>query len=70
MLVAIEDDQVEIADLFRKQFPCGKRDQRQLVDRRAVLLLRRTQNGEVHEIDRRIRLQQIAPRALARMRLT
>ena len=43
-------------------------NQRQLVDRRAVLLVWRTQNREVHQIDRRIGLQQIAPDAFARMR--
>ena len=44
-------------------------DQRQLVDRRAVLLLRRAQDGEVDEVDVGVGLQQVAPGALARMRL-
>ena len=46
----------------------GKADQRKFLDRRAVLFFRRAQNGEVDEGDRRIGLQQIAQRALARMR--
>ncbi len=40
-------------------------DERELVDRRAVLLLGRAQNGEVDEVDGGVRLQQVAPGALA-----
>ena len=69
MLVAVEDDQVELVDLLREQLAGGEGDQRQLVDRRAVLLLRRAQDGEVDEVDRGVRLQQVAPGALAGMRL-
>src|SRR4029078_6916140 len=63
--IAVEDDQLEFADLLLKQLAGRKRDQRQLVDRRAVLLFRRAQNGKVHQIDGSIRLEQVTPRALA-----
>src|SRR6266446_2945872 len=66
--VAIEDDQVKVLDLLLKQLAGRKRDQRQLVDRRAVLLFRRAQNREVHKIDAGVRLQKISPGALAGMR--
>ena len=69
MLVAVEDDQVEIVDLLDEQFARRKGDQRQFVDRRAVLLFGRPQNGEVNEVDRGIRFQQIAPGPFAGMRL-
>src|SRR5690606_21259877 len=69
VLVAIEDDKVELVDLLHEQFPCREGDQRQFVDRRSVLLFRRTQNGEVHEVYRGVRFQQIAPASLTRMRL-
>src|SRR5262249_23750611 len=52
-----------------EQFARRKGDERELVDRRTVLLFRRPQNGEVHEIDRGIRLEQIAPGPLAGVRL-
>src|SRR5262249_16280211 len=38
------------------------------VDRRAVLLLRRAQNGEMHEVDAGVGFEQVAPGSLARMR--
>ena len=60
---------MELVDLLLEQLARRKRDQRQLVDRRAVLLLGRAQDGEVHEIDRGVGLQQVAPGALARVRL-
>jgi hypothetical protein len=44
-------------------------DQRELVQRRAVVLFRRAQNGEMHQVDRRIGLQQAAPGALPLVRL-
>ena len=69
MLVAVEDDQVELVDLLREQLAGREGDQRELVDRRAVLLLRRPQNGEVDEVDRGVGLQEVAPGALAGMRL-
>ena len=56
-------------DLLLEQLAGRERDQRQLVDRRAVLLLRRPQDGEVHEVDGGVRLEQVAPGALAGMRL-
>jgi len=40
------------------------------MDRRSILLLRRPQNGEVYEINRRIGLEQIAPGSFARVRLS
>ncbi len=69
VLIAVEDDEVEILDLVREQLLGREGDERELIDRRAVLLLGRAQNGEVHEIDGGVRLQEIAPRALAGMRL-
>ena len=69
VLVAVEDDQVEIVDLLDEQLARREGDQRQLVDRRAVLLLRRPQDGEMHEVDRGVGFEQVAPGALAGMRL-
>ena len=43
VLVAVEDDQIELVDLLGKEFARRKRDQRQLIDRRSILLLGRTQ---------------------------
>jgi len=68
VLVAVEDDEVEVLDLLGEQLARGEGDEGELVDRRAVLLLRRTQNGEMHEVDGGIRAQQVAPGALTRMR--
>ena len=65
-LVAVENDQVELVEFLRKQLARREGDERELVDRRAVVLLRRAQDGEVHEIDRRVGAQQVAPGALAR----
>src|SRR5262249_35775001 len=67
--VAIKDDELKLVDLLLEQLARWEGDQRQFVDRGTVLLLRRAQNGEMHEIDAGIGLEQIAPRALARMRL-
>jgi len=67
--VAVEDDEVEILEVGLEQLADREGDQRQLVDRRAVLLLRRAQDGEVDQVDRRVGLQDVAPGALARMRL-
>ena len=69
MLVAVEDDEIELVDLLREQLARREGDQRQLVDRRAVLLLRGAQNGEMHEVDGGIRFEQVAPGALAGVRL-
>src|SRR4029450_3695852 len=52
-LIAIEDDQVELVELLLEQLARGEGDQRQLVDWRAVLLLRRPGNGGMDEVDRR-----------------
>src|SRR6185312_2720412 len=67
--VAVEDDELEFLDLLLKELARRKRNQGKLIDRRAVLLFRRAKNSEVDKIDIRIRLQKIAPGALARMRL-
>ena len=67
--VAVEDDEVEILEPQLEQLAHGKGDQRQLVDRRAVLLFRRAQNGEMDQIDGGIGFQQRAPGALAGMGL-
>ena len=67
--IAVEDDELEVVDLLLEQLARREGDQRQLVDRRAVLLLRRAQDGEVDEVDRGVRLEQVAPGALAGMRL-
>ena len=69
MLVAVEDDQVEVVDLLREQLARREGDERQLIDRRAVVLLGRAQNGEVHQVDGGVGLQQVSPRALAGVRL-
>ena len=68
-LVAVEDDQVEILDLVEEQLAGRKGDQAQLVDRHAVLLLGRPENGEMHQVYACIRLQKVPPGPLARMRL-
>ena len=51
-LVAVEDDQVELVDLLHEQLLGREGDQRELEDRHEVLLLRRAQDGEMHEVDR------------------
>ena len=65
--VAVKNDQIKFLDLFHEQFPRRKRNQRQLVHRDAILLFRRPQNGEMHQINRRIRFQQVAPNPFASM---
>ena len=70
MLIAVENDEVEIPDLLTEQLAGRERDQRQLIDRRPVLLLGWPQDGEVDEIDGRVRFQKIAPGPLAGVRLT
>ena len=65
-LIAVEDDEIELVELLDEQLAGREGDQRQFLDRRAVLLLGRAQDGEMHEIDGGIGLQQIAPGALAR----
>ena len=49
--VAVEDDQIKFVELDVEQFADRKGDQRQFTDRRAVLLFRRPQDREVHEVD-------------------
>ena len=67
--VAVEDDQLEFVEPLLKQFAGRKRDQRQFVDRRAVLLFRGAQNRKMHEIDAGVGFQEVAPGAFPRMRL-
>src|SRR6185312_17062201 len=59
VLVAVEDDQIELIDFLGKEFARRKRDQRQLIDRGSILLLWRPKNGEMHQIDSSVRLQKI-----------
>ena len=59
--VAVEDDEMKLVDLLLEQLAGRECDQRQLVDRRAVLLFRRTQDGEMHEVDAGVGFQQVAP---------
>ena len=66
--VTIEDDELEFVDLLLEQLARRKGDQRQFVDRRAVLFFRRPQNGEMDEIDRGIGFEKVTPSALAGMR--
>lgn len=68
-LVAVEDDEIEFVELLVEEFARRKGDEREFADGRAVLLFRRTQNGEMDEIDGGIGFQQVAPGALAGMRL-
>ena len=67
--IAVEDDEVEILDPPAEEIGGRKSDQRQLRGRRAGHLVRRTQNGEMHELDIRVGAQKVAPAALALMRL-
>ena len=69
LAVAVEDDEVELVELDVEQLADREGDQRQLADRRAVLLFRRAQDGEMDEIDRRVGFEDVAPGALALMRL-
>src|SRR5262249_57723475 len=50
--VAVENDELEFCDFLLEQLARGKSDQRQLVDRRAVLLFRWPQNRKMYQIDR------------------
>src|SRR5579884_94847 len=47
LLVAIEDDQIELIELLVEELADREGDERELADRRAGLLLRRPQNGEM-----------------------
>src|SRR6185437_4731990 len=67
--IAVEDDELKFRDLLLEQLAGRESDQRKLVDRRAVLLFRWPQDGEMHQIDRGVGFEQIAPGALAGMRL-
>ena len=67
--VAVEDYEIELMKLDFEELAGRKGDQREFADRRAVLFLGRPKYGEVHQIDGRIGLQNVAPGALAGMRL-
>ena len=67
-LVAVEDDQVEIADLFQEQLARREGDQAQFVDGHAVLLFRGAQDGEVHKVHRAVGFQKVPPGAAALVR--
>ena len=69
MRIAVENDQIELADAGFKQLAGRKGNQRHFVDRGAVLLFRWPQNRKMDQIDARIGFQHIAPDALADMRL-
>ena len=68
--VAIKDDEIKFVNLFNEELPRREGNQRQFIHRHTILLFRRAQNGEMHQIHRRVRLQQVAPNPFARMRLT
>src|SRR5262249_55859407 len=67
--VAVENDELEVVDPLLEQFAGRKRDQGQFVDRRSILLLGRSQDGEVDKVDIGVGFEQVAPGALARVRL-
>nr|WP_316629704.1 hypothetical protein [uncultured Brevundimonas sp.] len=67
--IAVEHDQIEFFQAFDEQFVRGKSDQRQFVERREIVLIRRAQNGEMNQVDRRVGFQQIAPRPFRRVGL-
>ena len=51
-LVAVEDDEVEFLELLLEQLAHREDDQAELADRREIVLLRRAQDGEMHQVDR------------------
>ena len=67
---AVKHNQIKLAQLHLEQLTHRKGDQRQFIERRQIILLRRAQNGEMHQIHIRIGLQQAPPGAFAGMRLT
>ena len=66
-MVAVEDDEVEVVELLLEQLAGGEGDQGKFAHRRAVLLLGRAQDGEVHQIHRWVGLQEVAPDPLSGM---
>ena len=52
MLEAVEDDEIELAQLDVEQFIDRKGDESQFIDRRRILVVGRPQDGEMDEIDR------------------
>src|SRR5205823_2750292 len=57
------------ARLEPEQLADRESDQRQLANGRSVLLLRRSQNGEMNQVDSGIGLEQVTPSPFTRMRL-
>ncbi len=68
-VIAVKDDQVELFEFLGEKLTRGECDQRKLVNGRTILFFWRAQNGEMNQIYRGVRFEQIAPRPLARMRL-
>ena len=68
LAVTVEDHQVEFIELVDEELAGREGDEGQFLGRRSVLLFGRAQNCKVHQIDRGIGFQEIAPRAFARMR--
>ena len=68
ILEAVEDDEIEIGDLLLEQLALGEGDERELIERGEVVLVRRPQDGEMHEVDRRVRFQQSGARRALRGR--
>ena len=54
---AVKHNQIKLAQLHLKQLTHRKGDQRQFIERRQIILLRRAQNGEMHQIHIGISLQ-------------
>ena len=67
--IAVENDQIELAQALHEELLDREADQSQLVHRRRVTAVWRPQDGEVDQVDRRVGLQQVAPGAGAIVRL-
>ena len=65
----IKNHKVEFAEFFPEKLVSGKVDQRDFFRWCDVRFLWRLQNGEVNEINGRVRLQEIAPDTGARIGL-
>ena len=68
-VIPVEDDEMKVVEVGVEQLPGRERDQGQLLDRGGVLLGRRPQDRKVHEVDRGVRLEQVAPVAQPHARL-
>ena len=69
VLEAVEDDEVEFADLDLKQLANREGDQGELVQGSEVVALGRAEDGEVDEVDGRVGFQEAPPGAFALMGL-